>query len=88
MEFINTEQRDPSANEILYPYCNEEKAIKIISKYEKCGEMFNQGGSFSEPKTILCVDNNWANNLIRKLGVCFIKDPLRRIYTETLPFDH
>ncbi|XP_028393343.1 1-phosphatidylinositol 4,5-bisphosphate phosphodiesterase beta-4-like isoform X2 [Dendronephthya gigantea] len=43
MEFINTEQRDPSANEILYPYCNKEKAIKIISKYEKCAEMVNQG---------------------------------------------
>ena len=43
MAFINAEQRDPSANEILHPHCDEENAIKIISKYEKCGEMVKQG---------------------------------------------
>lgn len=43
MEFINTEQRDPSANEILHPHCCKDKAIKIISKYEKCREMVQQG---------------------------------------------
>ena len=43
MEFINTEQRDPSANEILHPHCDKDKAIKIISKYEKCREMVQQG---------------------------------------------
>ena len=42
MEFINAEQRDPSSNEILHPHCNKEKAIKIISKYEKCREMVEQ----------------------------------------------
>ncbi|CAB3976733.1 1-phosphatidylinositol 4,5-bisphosphate phosphodiesterase beta-4-like [Paramuricea clavata] len=43
MEFLNTEQRDPSSNEILHPHCNKEKAIKIISKYENCKEMVKQG---------------------------------------------
>lgn len=43
MEFINTEQRDPSANEILHPHCNKEKAINIISKYENSREMVKQG---------------------------------------------
>ncbi len=47
MEFINAEQRDPSANEILHPHCNKEKAIKIISKYEKCREMVKQGETYS-----------------------------------------
>ena len=43
MVFINSEQRDPSANEILHPYCNREDAIQIISKYERCKEMVKQG---------------------------------------------
>lgn len=43
MEFINTEQRDPGANEILHPPCNRESAMKIISKYERCKEMVKRG---------------------------------------------
>jgi phosphatidylinositol phospholipase C beta len=31
--FVNS-QRDPRLNEILFPYCNAEKAQELIAKYE------------------------------------------------------
>ena len=33
-QFVNT-QRDPRLNEILFPYCNLNKAQELIAKYEQ-----------------------------------------------------
>ena len=33
IQFVNG-QRDPRLNEILYPYCNEEKGKDLIKQYE------------------------------------------------------
>ncbi len=33
VDFVNS-QRDPRLNEILFPYCNTEKAQDLIAKYE------------------------------------------------------
>ncbi|XP_032241384.2 1-phosphatidylinositol 4,5-bisphosphate phosphodiesterase beta-1 isoform X2 [Nematostella vectensis] len=46
VDFINNNQRDPRLNEILYPYCNEEKAREIIRKYEP-NQDFVKKGHFS-----------------------------------------
>lgn len=34
MQFVNA-QRDPRLNEILFPYCNLDKAQELIAKYEQ-----------------------------------------------------
>ena len=33
MKFVDS-QRDPRLNEILFPFCNSEKAQELIAKYE------------------------------------------------------
>ena len=33
-KFLNEEQRDPSLNELLYPFCTTAKAAQLISKFE------------------------------------------------------
>ena len=33
-KFLNDEQRDPSLNELLYPFCTTDKAAELINKYE------------------------------------------------------
>jgi len=32
--FLNEEQRDPSLNELLYPFCTTEKSAELIQKFE------------------------------------------------------
>lgn len=34
VEFMNTKQRDPRLNEILYPLYTEKRCIEIINDYE------------------------------------------------------
>ena len=43
VEFINSEQRDPRLNEILFPYCTSEKAHAIINKYEPNRDFAKKG---------------------------------------------
>lgn len=33
-QFLNKEQRDPSLNELLYPFYSVQKATELIQKYE------------------------------------------------------
>ncbi|PFX28836.1 1-phosphatidylinositol 4,5-bisphosphate phosphodiesterase beta-1 [Stylophora pistillata] len=46
VEFLNSEQRDPRLNEILFPYCTSEKAQAIIEKHEPNRD-FAKKGHFS-----------------------------------------
>ena len=36
VEFLNSYQRDPRLNEILYPYANPDRAKDIFNQYEPC----------------------------------------------------
>lgn len=42
VDFLNTRQRDPRLNEILYPFYSEQRAMEIIATYEKNAEMVKQ----------------------------------------------
>ena len=42
-EFVNTVQRDPKLNEILYPFQNEDQARELVQLYEP-NLMFGQKG--------------------------------------------
>jgi len=42
-EFINTTQRDPKLNEILYPYLTDDQAMDLVANYE-ANIMFAQKG--------------------------------------------
>lgn len=43
VDFINNNQRDPRLNEILFPYCDPEKAQEIINKYEPNKDFVKKG---------------------------------------------
>ena len=43
VDFLNNSQRDPRLNEIIYPYCNAEKAHEIIRKYEPNKDFSKKG---------------------------------------------
>lgn len=43
VEFLNTRQRDPRLNEILYPFYSEQRAMEIIATYEKDPESAKLG---------------------------------------------
>lgn len=47
VDFLNNTQRDPRLNEIIYPYCNVEKAHKIINKYEPNKDFAKKGNCIS-----------------------------------------
>ncbi|EDO42237.1 predicted protein [Nematostella vectensis] len=42
VNFMNKEQRDPRLNEILFPFCDNEKALSLIWKYEKQMDMLQR----------------------------------------------
>ncbi len=43
MEFLNSHQRDPRLNEILYPYYDKKRAQAIIDQFEPNQNMINKG---------------------------------------------
>ena len=43
VEFLNTEQRDPRLNEILYPYYDKKRAQTIIDQFEPNENMVKKG---------------------------------------------
>lgn len=43
VDFINNNQRDPRLNEILFPYCDPEKAQELINKYEPKKDFVKKG---------------------------------------------
>lgn len=43
MEFLNSYQRDPRLNEILYPYANPDRAKDIFNQYEPCESNIAKG---------------------------------------------
>lgn len=43
VEFLNTEQRDPRLNEILYPYYDVKRAQDIIDYFEPNSHMVSKG---------------------------------------------
>lgn len=44
--FLNEKQRDPTLNEILYPFYDEKRALEIISDYEQNEVARNESKSF------------------------------------------
>lgn len=43
VKFLNSEQRDPRLNEILYPYYTSASAQRLIDLYEPDKELANKG---------------------------------------------
>jgi phosphatidylinositol phospholipase C beta len=42
-DWLNSSQRDPRLNEILYPYATEKTALRIITQYETNAELASNG---------------------------------------------
>ncbi|XP_064623811.1 1-phosphatidylinositol 4,5-bisphosphate phosphodiesterase beta-1-like isoform X2 [Lineus longissimus] len=60
VELLNSEQRDPRLNEILYPYYNEARAQAIINQFEPQKNMRDKGCMSEEGflRYLLSEDNN------------------------------
>ena len=43
VDFLNSHQRDPRLNEILFPYYNAQRANGIIQRYESNKDFANKG---------------------------------------------
>lgn len=60
VHFLNTEQRDPRLNELLYPRCTSDRALSIINKYEPDVALSTEGKMSRQGflKFLLSSDNN------------------------------
>ena len=74
MEFLNSYQRDPRLNEILYPYANPDRAKDIFNQYEPCESNIAKG----TPEGF--ISDSIGVAITSMLHLCRLYEP-RRIFT-------